>query len=193
MRSRSGTTRLEQYAIRNRLARCLLLIAALGSFAPAWLSAADYTEAEYRLKAAFLYNFARFTNWPEQKGDVFRLCLLGEYRSGDSIESLSGKIINNAIIEVEHLDNPAGIDGCDLVYIATSYSDNLAAVIAGLQQRPILTVSDIDRFIDQGGIIGFRIIDNKIRFEINTTAASRAGLSISSRLLSLASRVSVNR
>lgn len=157
------------------------------------MHAADLMEAEHRVKTAFIYNFARFTSWPAHDSSVFKLCVLGNDPLGESLEILSGKSVHEETVTIVRLDHPSAHDGCELVYIGPSYSDKLGDVVALLQGQAILTVSDIDAFIDHGGIIGFRIIDNRIRFEINAMAATRAGLSISSRLLSLASRVRMDR
>ncbi|MDH3979737.1 MAG: YfiR family protein [Gammaproteobacteria bacterium] len=176
-----------------RLLARRLLLAAMLLCGPASVSAEEHTQAEYQVKAAFLYNFARFTSWPEHTNSTFNLCILGDDPFSEALDALTGKTVHNETLTVTRLDHPSALDGCELVYISASYSDELNEIIALLQEQAILTVSDIDAFIDHGGIIGFRIIDNKIRFEINTSAAARAGLAISSKLLSLASRVSMER
>jgi hypothetical protein len=81
------------------------------------------------------------------------------------------------------------IDNCQLLFVSRSQTHKLHDVISTLREQPVLTVSDIDNFIESGGIIGFRLIDNKVRFDINTGAAKTAGLSISSKLLTLASTI----
>lgn len=160
---------------------------------PFSVPAAEPPQEEYQVKAAFLYNFARFTSWPEHGSNAFTLCVLGDDPFNNALDNLSGKTINEKTLSVVRQDHPLELAGCELVYISTSHTDMLDEVIALLREQAVLTVSDIDAFIDHGGIIGFRVIDNKIRFEINTTAAATAGLSISSRLLSLASRIGTDR
>jgi hypothetical protein len=173
------------------MARSLLLAALL--CVPVSVPAAEYPQAEYQVKAAFLYNFARFTSWPEHTSSVFKLCILGDDPFGEALDALTGKMVHGEILMITRLVHPSELDGCELVYISTSHTDKLDELLALLREQAVLTVSDIDAFIDHGGIIGFRIVDNKVRFEINTTAAARAGLSISSKLLSLANRVSMER
>lgn len=187
------TTRKAVCAGYRLVVRRLLLVMMLAACSPANVSAEEYAQEEYQVKAAFLYNFARFTSWPEHSSSTFKLCILGDDPFSETLDTLTGKEVHNEILAITRIDQPSALDGCELVYISATYSEELDEVIALLREQAILTVSDIDAFIDHGGIIGFRIIDNKIRFEINTSAAARAGLSISSRLLSLASRVSMER
>ena len=185
--SRQARTSCSLITVRILIAALLLLSHSVSA------PAAEDTEAQYRVKAAFIYNFARFTSWPAHDGSEFRLCILGTDPLGKSLDALIGKQVHQESVTIIRLEYASTLDQCELVYIASSYSDQLAEVISQLEQQAILTVSDIDAFIDHGGIIGFRIIDNRIRFEINASAATKAGLTISSRLLSLASRVRMDR
>ena len=187
------TIQKQAHACYRLIARCLLPGALLVLCCPVSVPASEHQQGEYQVKAAFLYNFARFTSWPEHSNSEFRLCVLGDDPFSEALDALVGKTIHNEPLAIARLDHSSELNGCELVYISTSYTDKLDEVIAQLREQAILTVSDIDAFIDHGGIIGFRVIDNKIRFEINTSAAAMAGLSISSRLLSLASRVSMDR
>jgi hypothetical protein len=189
----ADTTTLKTVCASYRLLTRRLLLAAMLLGSPASVPADEYPQAEYQVKAAFLYNFARFTSWPEHTSNTFKLCVLGDDPFNDALDALAGKAVHNETLAITRLDHPSALDGCELVYISASYSNELDEIVALLQEQAILTVSDIDAFIDRGGIIGFRIVDNKIRFEINTSAAARAGLSISSKLLSLANRVSMER
>jgi hypothetical protein len=187
------TIQIQAHACYRLIARWLLPGALLVLCCPVSVPAGEHQQDEYQVKAAFLYNFARFTSWPEDTSSAFRLCVLGDDPFSEALDALAGKTIHNEPLAIARVKHASGLDGCELVYISTSYTDKLDEVIALLREQAILTVSDIDAFIDHGGIIGFRIIDDKVRFEINTSAAAKAGLSISSRLLSLASRVSMDR
>jgi hypothetical protein len=162
------------------LALCMLL---------AWPGSGQADEApqtEYRLKVAFLYNFARFVTWPGMPAGPFTLCLLGSDPLGDAIDTLQNKPVKERQIRILHLDSPARAGQCQLLFIGRSDTRRLHEVIARLGGQPVLTVSDIDGFVASGGMIGFRLIDNKVSFEINTGVAGAAGLSISSKLLALA-------
>jgi YfiR/HmsC-like len=148
---------------------------------------------EYQVKAAFLYNFARFTTWPDTGSGTFNLCILGNNPFEGAVESLRNKPVHEKPLAVIHIDSARQAANCQLLYIDKSLSGQLAGIIAELGRYPVLTVSDIDGFINHGGTIGFLVIDNRIRFEINIPAASNAGLSISSKLLTLATTVRTGR
>lgn len=170
-------------------------LAALLLCAPVSSRAEATQSTEYRVKAAFMYNFSRFVQWPsaanEQTGD-FTLCLLGEDPFGETLDSLAGKQVRDQVLAIKRLDNLASIDSCRLVFIGHN-SSTLDSILSRMDKKPILTVSDVDGFTDKGGIIQFRLVDNKVRFDINIDAARKAGLNISSKLLSLASNVQPSR
>lgn len=150
---------------------------------------------EYRIKAAFLYNFSRFTSWPEQAipdNGNFTVCVLGKDPFGESLDSLAGKKVNNNSLAVGRFTSLDKIEGCQLVYVNLPKKD-LKKAMSVLKQHPILTVSDMDSFTDAGGIIRFKLVNNKVRFDINIDAARTANLSISSKLLSLATIVRGNK
>jgi len=167
----------------------LLLPALLLAWLPPTSLAGDAGQTEYRVKAALLYNFARFVTWPDTPAGPFTLCILGADPLREHLDILQNKTVHERKLRIMHLTSLAMIDDCQLVYIGSSYTHKLHDVLSLLKVHPVLTVSDIDDFIASGGIIGFRLIDNKVRFEINTDAAVNAGLSISSKLLTLATTV----
>jgi hypothetical protein len=173
---------------RSRLIAALA--AALLACIPAFSSIAGQPSTEYRIKAAFLYNFTSFVTWPEtlagQTG--FTLCVFGNDPFGALLDKLAGKPVNNTKLVVRRLESLALLDQCQLVFISEISSDRVDAALAMLHRLPVLTVSDMHGFTELGGIIEFRIIENKVRFDINLNAAESAGLSISSKLLSLATR-----
>lgn len=146
-------------------------------------------DTEHRIKAAFLYNFVRFVNWPEQSDSTFRLCYLANDQFSAAIESLTGKNVQGNVLVVEQHQDANTMYGCQAVYIDESHHEMLGKLMSELRGRPILTISDIDKFSESGGMIGFHRIDNKIRFSVNVRAANEVELSISSKLLSLASKV----
>jgi flavin-binding protein dodecin len=157
---------------------------------PALSVTAGVPSTEYRIKAAFLNNFTSFVSWPEDPADasVFTLCILGEDPFGNLLDELAEKSAHEKQIVVRRLGSLALLDRCKLVYISQAYHEQVDDALALLQTLPVLTVSDIRGFTEAGGIIEFRIINNKVRFDINLNAADTAGLSISSKLLSLATR-----
>lgn len=144
---------------------------------------------EYKLKAAFMYNFAGFTSWPSDPLDSFHFCVLGKDPFNDDLTALQNKLVHDVPLKILKITDIGESDRCQLLYVSTSLTDQAETIISRLEGKPVLTVSDIDGFTDYGGMIGLRIIDNRIRFEINADAASRAGISFSSKLLALATTV----
>jgi hypothetical protein len=142
---------------------------------------------EYRIKTAFLYNFSRFVSWPEaalQDRSEFSLCTLGSTLFGEQLDTLTGKTVHGKTLVIKRFDRPEDVLDCQLVFIGQS--DEPGETLWILKERPVLTVSDAAAFTEKGGMIQFKVIDNKIRFRINVDAARAAGLTISSKLLSLA-------
>ena len=169
----------------HQLITALLLMLLLT--APATGKADEAQLTEHRIKAAFLYNFSRFTSWPKatlQARSEFSLCTLGSTLFAQQLESLAGKTVHGKTLAVKNLDRLEEVVDCQLVFI--SQSDELAETLSTLQELPVLTVSDAAAFTEKGGIIQFKIVENKVRFRINVDAARTAGLTISSKLLSLA-------
>ncbi len=158
--------------------------------------AEDRQTSEYNIKAAFLYNFSSFINWPEQSprhNDEFELCVVGNDPFGKALDTISGKSVHGSLLTIRRLSSAETSDTCKLIYISKSEAGRYALLLSQIQARPVLTVSDIEEFAVNGGIIRFKLVGNKIRFEINVDAAERAGLKVSSRLLSLATIVREDR
>jgi hypothetical protein len=170
----------------------LLLLAAL--FAVPGSARAQVAE-EYELKAAFLYNFAKFVDWPPaafpDPNGSFRICVLGKDPFGASLQAAVGgeEIAGHKLAVADILSRPAG---CQILFISRSERDQTAQILAAVRDSPVLTVGDAPGFLEQGGIINFLLEGTKVRFEINNEAAVRARLTISSKLLQLARRVVPN-
>lgn len=148
---------------------------------------------EYQIKAAFLFNFAKFVEWPQ---DAFAapnsplvIGVLGDNPFGADLErTVKGKAINSHAFVVKDLHSPAEGTNCEIVFVCTSEKQRLPAIISCLKSNCVLTVGEMDGFTESGGIINFVIRANKVRFEINDDAAKNARLKISSKLTSLAVR-----
>ncbi len=145
---------------------------------------------EYLVKAAFLYNFAKFTQWPlaayKDASAPLRVCVLGRDPFGTALDSIAGKRIGGrrvATVRVTRLDQARL---CQVLYISASEPERLGAILARLERAPILTVTDLPGYDPAGGIINFQTVANKIRFKIDTSHAALTGLNFSSKLLSLA-------
>ncbi len=169
-----------------------VLLVALLTCASAFSMADDRQTTENKVKAAFLYNFSRFVTWPEQAGlnkGFFNLCILGEDPFGYLLDILSGRYVQNDWLEIKRLDSLEPGHACQIIYISQTETSELEDIISALKGQPVLTVSDIEDFTSHGGIIQFKLVNNKVRFDVNIDAAKRAGLTISSKLLSLATVV----
>ena len=156
-------------------------------------AAAEVHAPEYEVKAAFLYNFAKFVEWPpgsERNAHAFRICLVGDDPFGPLLtETVAGKTVQNRPIEIAHPDSAPELGQCHMAFISRSQVRQLPRLLAGLAGASTLTVGETEDFAREGGMITFHIEENKVRFEINAEAAQRAGLRISSQLLKLATRV----
>ncbi|MBU1319054.1 MAG: YfiR family protein [candidate division Zixibacteria bacterium] len=153
---------------------------------------------EYQLKVAYLYNFIKFVEWPtnvlSEDDTLLQICVLGENPFGPALdEMVSGKEISGRQISIVYAKTLAKLDSSHVVFVARSETDNLDKILEQLEGVSILTISDIDGFVQRGGIIGFLTEDNKIRFIINVDVAEKAGLQISSQLLRMSRSVDQER
>jgi len=167
----------------------LLALAVLG------LGSARGESKEYQLKAAFLFNFAQFVQWPATafagSDAPFCIGILGEDPFGDVLEdTVQGETINHHKLVVHRSRRSEDLMDCQLVFVCKSEAGRVGDILSQLDSKPILTVGDMDGFSGSGGAIDFYLQGNKVRFEINPGAAQRNGLRISSQLLSLGKIVS---
>ena len=168
------------------------MLVALLSCASAFSMADNHQTTEYKVKAAFLYNFSRFVTWPEharQENGKFNLCILGSDPFRELLEPLSGKSIQKSSLNIKRLATLDQDHACQIIFISQTGNRDLKHTMSILKEQPVLTVSDIEDFTAHGGIIQFKLVDNKVRFNINIDNISHAGLTISSKLLSLATIV----
>lgn len=149
---------------------------------------------EQLLKVAFIYNFAKFTTWPDtvfsDSSAPVVLCVVGKHELGDAFDTVQGKAVGGRTVSVKYLSSYRSKDQCHVVFVATSEKSKLAKIVTTGKETHALTVSDMDGFAEGGGIIRMvRGSDDKIRFEINADAAEESGLKLSSKLLKLATRL----
>ena len=154
------------------------------------LSAQTTASKEYQIKAAFLLNFIQFVEWPPtvftNADEPFRIGVLGENPFGTALaETVQGETINNHKIIVQYAEGIKDLKDCQTIFISKSERKKVGEILAELDSRAVLTVSEIEGFARSGGNINFYLEDKKVRFEINPTAARREGLKVSSQLLSL--------
>jgi hypothetical protein len=141
---------------------------------------------EFELKAAFLYNFALFTEWPEKPEGDLTLCLYGKDRFGAAMDNIEGKPVKNAAIRIRRPGSLSQLRGCHMLFIADSELHQLQEVLGAVKGAPVLTVTDSRGGGSAGVMINLTLVGQRVTFEINTVAARAAGLNISSKLLRLA-------
>ena len=173
----------------------ILLLATWGCAVTAGnISAQANSTGEYAVKAAFLFHFAQFVEWPpaafKDANSPMTYCTLGvDPFRGSLDESFRGKTIGERVIRVQHLRPGEGIQDCQILFIGAGENKRAAGILANVKGNAILTVGESQDFAEDGGMIGFCLEGNKIRFNINLAAASAAKLKMSARLLTLAKTV----
>lgn len=177
-----------------RYARVFLLLGFVAALAwPAGLGAGSAQQREYEIKAAYLYNFINYIDWPADAfppaGGKITIGIVGENPFGEALDPLNGKPVKGRTLVVKQITEPKDLDQCQIVFFSASERQRVPELLDKLKDSRILTVSEIDGFAQRGGIINFISERNKVRFEINPDAARRLGLTISSELLKLAKLV----
>lgn len=147
-------------------------------------------EREYQIKAAFLYNFLKFIDWPSEAlpetSETITVCVISDDPvPAEALESIKGKTVKGKRLAIRQVADIRVVVDCHVLFVPASGARNLAQVMPGAQQTSLLTVGEMDRFLQTGGIINFVTERNKIRFEINLDNAQRARLKLASQLISL--------
>lgn len=144
---------------------------------------------EYAMKAAYLYNFALFTEWPALPDNQLNLCLLGKDSFGAALESIDGKLVNDLRLSVHRISGSSSAKHCQILFLGTTDGINIHRLLHDIEDEPVLTVTDNDDLVQAGIMIRMSIENKRLIFDINTEAARRARLAISSKLLRLAKTV----
>jgi len=168
-----------------RLAAALTALMLLGFAATAWSEELP----EYRLKAAILYNFVAFTEWPPEVGATLNLCILGKDPFGTDLDSLQGKPVGARHLAVHRSSGVESLNECQVVFVAGSAMGSLSNALARLRGQPVLTVADSPGAAAAGVALNMNIVNSRITFEANLAAARSAGVNLSSKLLRLATDV----
>ena len=167
----------------RRLFGFLIFLASLPS------AIADGSMPEYNMKAAFLYNFALFTEWPKPIEGQFNLCALGYGPFDVALAEIDDKLIKGARISVQRITSLANVKGCQMLYFGETERNSAHKIVDELGDFPILTVTDADDQAKSGIMIGMRLVDKHLTFEVNNEAVHRAHLTVSSKMLWLARKV----
>lgn len=157
-------------------------------FLPSTLRAQGAAQREYEIKAAYLYNFIKYVDWPSY-GDTITIGVLGSNPFGNALAPLNGKIVKGRRLTIRQVDSLRDAQRCQIIFVSSSERSRLQEIFDNLKPARVLTVGEMQGFADGGGIINFVEENNKVRFEINAEAARQAGLNISSELLKLAKLV----
>jgi hypothetical protein len=183
---------ISQTTARRRSALIRLSSACAALLIAAAVPAAGEAYREDAVKAAFLYRFTAFIEWPQPAltSGEFRFAVLGAPRVADELTQLvAGKPVASLPARVRQVGSPADAADSHVLYVGPGYSGDLARLVESLGTRPVLVVVDHPRGLDDGGTINFLAVDQRIRFEVSAASAQRAGLRISSQLLAVAVRV----
>jgi hypothetical protein len=168
----------------------------LGFCAP--VCATQYAQAqetkEYLVKAAFIYNFVKFVEWPGDmaiaKHGAIDICVLGEspiLASSSVFKAASTAKLSLSLMKEVSLQNVTS--HCHVLFVSESENGRMGEILAALKGKPVLTVSDADTFAEQGGMVGFVMSDNKIKVVVNTKSASQSGMRVDAQLLEIALKV----
>ena len=147
---------------------------------------------EYQVKAAFLYNFINFIDWPSQSSlkssPNITVCIIGDDPFGDALEDLLNEPVQGKKLAIKYRSYD-DLRGCNILFLPVSEKHRTAKILRSIGNSDVLTVSDTVESAQQGIIISFYIEQQKVRFTVNVGAAKRAGLRISAKLLKLATIV----
>lgn len=177
---------------RASLSYRFLTLAAVLALTPAQ---AVFTQSgrpsEYQLKAAFLFNFTKFIDWPaagfSSPQAPFSVCILGADSFGRVLDdALAGKTFAGRSIVVRRCPSPADARDCQILFVSRPEAHNLAEILQALRGANVLIVGESEGFAAGGGAVEFFLQDDRVRFRINPEAAAREGVTISSKLLALA-------
>ncbi|WP_298232985.1 YfiR family protein [uncultured Azohydromonas sp.] len=144
---------------------------------------------EYRLKAAFLYNFAAYTEWPAEVGSTLNVCIYGADPFGIEAAALNGKRAGARTLAVHRRTQAETLKGCQVVFIANAGSETVRRVLDVLRGLPVLTVADTPQALQHGVALNMNLSQERVTFEASLRAAREARLELSSRLLRLATEV----
>jgi hypothetical protein len=154
---------------------------------------AQITRPEYELKAAVVSKFPEFTEWPEDLLNNRRtidLCVVQPNPFGQVLNDLvAGEILRGHALVARDVSDPRNMASCQLLFVPSRSSTDLEEVLASVKNLPVLTIGESTDFLDRGGIVSVRVVEGRVRFEVNLDAANRAGVRLSSQLLRLAQRV----
>lgn len=153
----------------------------------------ELVQSEGRLKSAFIFNFAKFVEWPaeafSEPNSPLVVCIVGKDTLGSTLDQvIQGKALNGRPVIVRRLAVGQETRTCHILFVSERNGGNLSKILQSVRGASILTVGEGEGFLNAGGIIRFVSVQNRLQFEINSANAGQAGLKISSKLLQLSRR-----
>ena len=153
----------------------------------------DHHMKEYEVKAAFLFNFTKFVAWSDaaapDPGAPFVIAVLGDDPFGEALSALEKKTAQGRPIVVQRANSLDSLKHCRILFVSSSVGSRMPEILRAAHARSILTVGDMEGFASRGGMIELVLLGGKVGFEVNVNSAKQAGLTISSKLLSLAKAI----
>ncbi len=151
---------------------------------------------EYEVKAVFIYNLAKFIEWPDKSLDnssTLTVYILGDDPFGTDLAAIRDKLIKGRRVVIKQIDSPDDLKNANILFISSSEKERLRDILKSISGLPILTVGDTKSYAQRGVMVNFYLENSKIRFEINLEAANLAGLNISSNLLRMGTIISPSK
>lgn len=173
----------------SALARAWCVASCVALCATAGPALAQDQTTEYRLKAAFLYNFAVFTEWPVDVGPTLRLCIHGVDPFGTEADALAGKPVGGRSLGVQRRVGLEALPSCHVVFVSASAMAQLPRIVDAVRGLPVLLVADSPGAAHQGVALNMALVQGRVAFEANVEAARSARLVLSAKMLRLASEV----
>lgn len=152
---------------------------------------ASVEAGEYQIKAAFVYNLTKFADWPDasfaSSNAPIVIGIVGQDPFGSALNDIvRGELVRHRRLVIKRLRADGELAGCHVLFISRSEKERVPQLLERLKGRPVLTVSDMDGFAEQGGMLNLLLLQDTVKMEINQEATNAAGLQISAKLLKLA-------
>jgi YfiR/HmsC-like len=186
-----ASTHIPRLRAALRRAVALTIVVSV-TVAASWAAAAANTTAaqrQYLIKAAFVYDMLKATQWPKARSGRVVLCVLGRDPFGAAWHSIEGRPIGKRKLDVVAVEFAGHLAGCDALFIGISERWRWPQLRRALVAQPILTMSEMTGFAQDGGMVALMAIDNRLRFDVNLKAVRKAGLSIDTNALEQANKV----
>lgn len=185
-----GSRCLSWFISLNRLTGLVVLSLGLSGV---WQTLPADGLSEAQVKAAYLYNFAKFVEWPANAlaADAkLSLCVVGSNVLDGALQMLDGRQAGEHVLQVLQLSyTDLNLAGCHLLFVGRSEQQHVVVILKSLADAPVLTLSDINDFAEKGGGISLLFRENKVVFEVNLEPIRNAGLSLPGQLLNIATFV----